>query len=867
MVSTKTFKAKGAKVSTAALAASAETRTTQKSSVFKALFSPSHFQLSLFASVIQGLDGQHLRIHDVDTARLRCEHAITSNATINCLDWGHYGENHSDRYHQESNKKRKRSAQSNGSFPDNTNVVLAFGTSDSEILMLSPTESKIVGNLRGEHTQGIRDFKFVDAGANGEGWSVGGDGKLVQWDLRKPQSLRSFNAPTSSIATLCPLQKALLCASHTTYLIDPESSAPPLSFSTSSYPVHTIKARSSQEVNTSSFLTASESDRHINVFSVASRKLIGTLQLGAEIISISLSPPTKDMRSRQGSHEPADRLLFPKQTLAAVNKEGIIVIFPSPFDFALDPAKGFHSLKARGQQSTRKPQAFVKITRPDSSTHVPILDCTFNQDDLVMAWTEGGVNLVFNRVKWRDEDTGKLLLQGTSELVRTKSGTGVSAVVMNGVKDMGRNHVDESHTVVSGGQGTGGLLSGANPSSAIDISSAEEESEYSEEEEEENENENENGGGEGKEEEKGKAIESQPISQDAVPLDEDITMEDASSQADAEAGASEKPEAPEDAGEPSFGEMIRANALDTIDVQANLTSPNARAIATTGERSLQPPSGMSLGTVLTQSLRTNDVDLLETCFHVRELTIVRASIERIDSSLATILLDKLAERLHNRPGRAGSLMVWIQWILIAHGGYLASQPQLMKKLASLYRVVGERANSLQPLLALKGKLDMLEAQMNFRKTMQARSSANALDEDDEEGVIYVEGQDDSESEDDGPAPNRAVSRDLANASLRDEESGIEESGAEEEVEDDMSTKANGVDPESEDDDSASEDEGMIDDEADSTDSDSADERSEDEIDYDDVDSLSESISEPDDQPPAKRSIKTKMVNGLGNKSR
>ena len=190
MASAKTFKAKGSKVSSAALAASAETRTTQKSSVFKPLFSPSQFQLSLFASVIQGLDGQHLRIHDVDTGRLRCEHAVTSNATINCLDWGHYGENHSDRYHQESNKKRKRSAQGNGSFPGNSNVVLAFGTSDSEILMLSPTELKIVGNLKGEHTQGIRDFKFVDAGANGEGWSVGGDGKLVQWDLRKRQSLR-----------------------------------------------------------------------------------------------------------------------------------------------------------------------------------------------------------------------------------------------------------------------------------------------------------------------------------------------------------------------------------------------------------------------------------------------------------------------------------------------------------------------------------------------------------------------------------------------------------------------------------------------------------------------------------------------------
>ena len=601
------------------------------------------------------------------------------------------------------------------------------------------------------------------------------------------------------------------------------------------------------------------------MFSIARRKLIGTLVPDAETISISMSPPTKDVHSRQGSKEVADRFLFPKQTLAVVNKEGTLEIFPSPFHFALDPAKDFDSVKARGQQSRRKPQAIVKITRPDSSAHVPLLDCSFNQDDLVMAWTEGGVNLVFNKVKWRDENTGKLLLQGTNELVRTKSGTGVSAVVLNGVKDVGRNHVDESHTVVSGGQGTGGLLLGANPSSAIDISSAEEETEYSEEEEQEEDMVEE---GEGKGKEERKVIEPQPVSPEAATLDEDINMEDAPSEADAEAGASEKPEAPEEAGEPTFGEMIRANARDAIDVQANLTSHNARAIATTGERSVQLPSGMSLGTVLTQSLRTNDVDLLETCFHVRELLIVRTTIERIDSSLATILLDKLAERLHNRPGRAGSLMVWIQWTLIAHGGYLASQPQLMKKLASLYRVIGERANSLQPLLALKGKLDMLEAQMNIRKTMQARSKANALDEDEEEGVIYVEGQDDSESDDDS-APNRAVSRDLANATLQDEESGVEESGGEfeEEVEGDLSTKVNGVVPNPEDDASESDNEGLIDEEAESTDQDSADERSEDEIDYDDVDSLSESVSEPDDAPPAKRPTKTNMVNGLGKKSR
>ncbi len=186
MVSNKSARGQPSKVASSATpAATNATQTAQKSSVLRSRFSPSEFQLSLFASVIQGFEGQHLRIHDTVTGRLRCEHAITSKATINCLDWGHYGENHSDRQHQESKKKRKRSEKVNG---PPSNPVVAFGTSDSEILLFSPSESKIVRVLRGEHSQGIRDFKFADGGSNGQGWSVGGDGRIIQWNLRTGNS-------------------------------------------------------------------------------------------------------------------------------------------------------------------------------------------------------------------------------------------------------------------------------------------------------------------------------------------------------------------------------------------------------------------------------------------------------------------------------------------------------------------------------------------------------------------------------------------------------------------------------------------------------------------------------------------------------
>ena len=189
MVSSKVSRGRPSKVSSfIASAATSTTQTVHKSSVLQSRFAPSEFQISLFASTIQSFEGQRLRIHSTITGRLHCEHSINSKATINCLDWGHYGKDHNERRNQESANKRKRSEDANGFLLDPKNVVVAFGTSESEIHLFSPSESKIVHVLRGEHTQGVRDFRFASAGSELKGWSVGGDGKIVQWDLRTGKS-------------------------------------------------------------------------------------------------------------------------------------------------------------------------------------------------------------------------------------------------------------------------------------------------------------------------------------------------------------------------------------------------------------------------------------------------------------------------------------------------------------------------------------------------------------------------------------------------------------------------------------------------------------------------------------------------------
>jgi U3 small nucleolar RNA-associated protein 5 len=194
----------------------------------------------------------------------------------------------------------------------------------------------------------------------------------------------------------------------------------------------------------------------------------------------------------------------------------------------------------------------------------------------------------------------------------------------------------------------------------------------------------------------------------------------------------------------TFGEL--AAQSEPIDVEASMAEDNPdTALAYQTHNTLQPPSSNSLSTVLSQALRTNDAELLESCFQVNDLDSVRTTIERLDSSLVASLLRKLAEKIHRRPGRAGILMVWVQWTLVSHGGYLAGQPDVLAQVGSLSRVIKERATGLQPLLTLKGKLDMLSAQLEFRRSVQARAK---LDEDDEEAVIYVEGEEDEEEEKD-----------------------------------------------------------------------------------------------------------------------
>lgn len=152
----------------------------------------------------------------------------------------------------------------------------------------------------------------------------------------------------------------------------------------------------------------------------------------------------------------------------------------------------------------------------------------------------------------------------------------------------------------------------------------------------------------------------------------------------------------------------------------------------------------SFAVVLNQALQSNDRQLLNSCFGETDESLIKISLLRLEPALAAQLLEKLGTAMARSPGRTLSLMLWIRWVLIIHGAYLAKQPNLLKILASLHSTLAARSACLPSLLAIQGKLDLLAAQQGLRS--QQETTEEEFDEPeiryDEDDAVIVNGEED-----------------------------------------------------------------------------------------------------------------------------
>ncbi|KAK9468153.1 Dip2/Utp12 family-domain-containing protein [Lipomyces arxii] len=215
----------------------------------------------------------------------------------------------------------------------------------------------------------------------------------------------------------------------------------------------------------------------------------------------------------------------------------------------------------------------------------------------------------------------------------------------------------------------------------------------------------------------------------AIATAKDIEMMDAEDAVD-------ESEADSDEAEEEITLADRVTALETKAAQKRAT-PNGKSRKASQSAPAVPAIG-SLSTVLTQALKTNDQALLESCLSYADPNVIRQTIIRLDPPLSVALLDRLAERIARTPARTAQLTVWMRYVMVVHGGYLVSLPNLVNTLTTVRNALSRNAGTLSRLLALQGRLDMLSAQIELRRDMKDEDFDNEVDSD----IEYVEGAED-----------------------------------------------------------------------------------------------------------------------------
>lgn len=559
-------------------------------------------------------------------------------------------------------------------------------------------------------------------------------------------------------------------------------------------PIHSLFRSVEDGVSQTEHLLASDEDRYLNIYDMSQKRLVRSLIATSGVVSADL------LSSKSDGLDTWDT-----QMLAIVTVNGLVELFSRPF---VSPTSRNGQISSKRKGLTQKSNAQVKlVSSTEKGGQSSVTAASLQGPDLLIASVDGGADVSFQKLRWQDEGTGELLFDSTKEIVRVRAGSSLNAAAANGIKDVTNSHVDESQTVVINGIGNDEDQDAA----AVELSSSGEDAEQEDEDD-----------GEVEDSEDTKHDnDGQDDQEDEEMQDTRQIVDDDESQSDNEAVEGE---------EPSFGEMLASRTSQTIDI-AQTFAPEAAALAKVDNGQLSLPTGMSLGTVLTQALRSSDRNLLEACLHTTDLDVVRNTIQRLDSSLAGILLSKLAERISSRPGRYGDLQLWVQQLCVAHGAAISSQPAVLNQVKVLYRVLNERSKCLSPLLLLKGKLDMLNAQVEFRKQLAAQR-ATRQGKDGEPGMIYIEGEPDNWDSDDDH--DEAAGSSVMKPSKHPK--GLEDLADEEEDDDEDMPLVNGIDSSDEDDEDEDDDEPqlraktLVDDEA------ADEEEEEDSEEGDDVDS-------------------------------
>jgi len=161
------------------------------------------------------------------------------------------------------------------------------------------------------------------------------------------------------------------------------------------------------------------------------------------------------------------------------------------------------------------------------------------------------------------------------------------------------------------------------------------------------------------------------------------------------------------------------------------------------------PKADSLQVVLEQALHSKDKKLLNACFDVLDLGIVKNTIQRLSTPTIVPLAQELIERFRTKPSHGTVLTVWFKTLVLYHSSYLMTIPDLVTVMSSLYLTLDSRLASFPKLLNLSGKLDMILTQISIADNSLPSPNQKTTvyeDVDDEESLTTKEKEGEEEEE-------------------------------------------------------------------------------------------------------------------------
>jgi len=151
--------------------------------------------------------------------------------------------------------------------------------------------------------------------------------------------------------------------------------------------------------------------------------------------------------------------------------------------------------------------------------------------------------------------------------------------------------------------------------------------------------------------------------------------------------------------------------------------------------------------LLNVSKKTGDENVIKLCSsnndddNIKE-TIKLFSTSESSSSLITKLFEIISNEVASEPSKNSALSIWLKWLLLVHGGFIAKQPEQYDNLKTLQTGLTEGMKLMPRLLGLQGRLQLLKSQTQLRNNLN-NMNIESDDEEDKDVSNIIANNDDS----------------------------------------------------------------------------------------------------------------------------